>query len=370
MSEHPGKAARRFSRRRVLGGVAACAAVAFAESVPRARAAGKIGGELRMIGWSDYLHPDNIEAFENATGAKLMLEGLDTNRDIYERMKLATGEDGFEIGMTTDFYIKQLIDEGMIQKLDKSRIPNIGNIASAYRNPDYDPNGDYTIPKNVGFEGFIYDKSAITRPMKTWGDFLDAMQNEASGRTTLLDGDEMGLAPLFWARDVSWNTLDENELKDVEARVPGLARHVKAFKDWAEHDISSGAVVLAQVWNGYGRHLLDHVENSNLAHVHPGPRCGVWVENFHIPSTARNLDAAYAWLNFMLDPSRAAMETRFTNFYAPVSGMEKFLPAEHAADVVIFPPADFLAHTERRIRNASYARRMEIFEKFKNAVEM
>jgi spermidine/putrescine transport system substrate-binding protein len=107
-----------------------------------------------------------------------MLEGLDTNRDIYERMKLATREDGFDIGMTTDFYIKQLIDEGMIQKLDKSRIPNIDNIAPAYRNPDYDPDGNYTIPKNVGFEGFIYDKSVITRPMKTWGDFLDAMQNE------------------------------------------------------------------------------------------------------------------------------------------------------------------------------------------------
>jgi spermidine/putrescine transport system substrate-binding protein len=370
MSECSKNSTQGFSRRQVLSGVVACAAATLAGGAPRVGAASKIGGELRMIGWSDYLHPDDIAAFESTTGVKLVLETFDTNRDIYERLKLSNAEDSFDIGMNTDFFIQQLIDEKMIQKLDKARIPSFGNIAPAFAKPDYDPEGAYVVPKSVGYEGFIYDASVITRPMKTWGDFLDAMQDEASGRTTLLDGDEMGSAPLFWAKDISWNTQDEAALKEADDRVTALGKHVKAFKDWPQPELADGSVVLAQVWSGFGRYILDHVPNPHLTYVHPGPRSGVWVDNFHIPSTARNLDAAYAWLNFMLDPKTAEMETQFTNYHAPVSGIEKFLSAKDAQDSVIFPPADFIAHTERRVRNASYPRRMEIHEKFKNAAEM
>lgn len=360
--------AMRLSRRQFLGrSIGATAGLVLSAGV---RAQESERSELVVIGWDDYIDPGNIAAWEAASNSRMRLNGLGTNQEIYGQLKLASAEEGFDVSMSTDFFVKQLIDEKLIQKLDKSLVPNLANIAADFMSPDFDPENVFTVPKSLGYEGYIYDKSAIARPMTSWADFLDAMQNEASGRTTLLDGDEMGLAPLFWSKDISWNTLEEAALKDAEQRVEGLARHVKAFKDWAGHEIGNGSVILAQCWSGYARYVLDTSNNPNLTFVYPTPRSGVWLDCYHIPSSARNLKAAHSWLNFILEPQAAARETMFTHFYSPVRGMETYLDAATAKDPIIFPPADAMKRAERRIRNESYDRRLAIFAKFKAGAEM
>lgn len=361
---------RSLSRRQVLGNGAACATLALGTGLAGARKALAATQELRMIGWGDYINPANIAAWENANDMSLLFDGYDDNQQIYDRLKLTSGDDYFDIGMNTDYFFDQLIREGVIQKLDKSLLPNTVNIPEEFLAPHYDPDNAYTIPKSLGYVGFLYDTAAISRPMKTWGDFLEAMQNEASGRTTLLDSDEMGLAPLFWAKDVSWNTLDELELQDADDRVIGLAKHVKAFKDYAEHDIRNGSVVLAQVWSGYGGRVLRNAGKPNLAYVNPSPRTCKLIDCYHIPTGARNIAGAHSWLNFVLEPATAAKEIEYVNFYAPVKGLEAYIAPAYVGDPVIFPPDDVVKRAEWTMRNASFARRAKIFEKFKNAAEM
>src|ERR1700752_3318971 len=115
---------------------------------------------------------------------------------MYCKLQLTQGNDGYDLGINTDVMIKLLIDKKLIQKLDKSLIPNIGNIRPEFAHPEFDPENAFTVRKSPGSEGFIYDKSVITRPMKSWGDFVEAIQNEGSGRTSLLD-EPLAIAPLF-----------------------------------------------------------------------------------------------------------------------------------------------------------------------------
>lgn len=325
-----------------------------------------VEGQLSMMGWADYIAPENIAAWEQANSSKLVYDNYASNDEMYSKLQLAQGNSGYDLGMNTDFMIKLLIDQKLIQKLDRSLVPNIGNISQDFAHPDFDPENAYTVPKSTGSEGFIYDKSVITRPMKSWGDFLDAVENEASGQTSLLD-DALAIAPLFWSKGLSWNTTDEAAIKDAEQRVETLAKHIKMFNSYPVQDVASGSVTLAQCWNGNAKQAIDASKNENLIFVYPEPMSELWLDSYHLPVGGKSLKAAHSWINYVLDPVVAAKEITYTGFLSPVAGTEKHLDPTVAKHPLIFPPADALKRGERTQRNATYDRRVAILTKFKAA---
>lgn len=322
--------------------------------------------QLSMMGWADYVSPDDITAWQKANNSKLVYDNYASNDEMYSKLQLAQGNSGYDLGMNTDFMIKLLISKGLIQKLDKSLISNIGNIRPEFAHPDFDPDNAYTVPKSTGSEGFIYDKSVIKRPMRSWGDFLEAIENEASGQTSLLD-DPLAIAPIFWSKGLSWNTTEESALKDAEARVATLAKHIKAFNSYPVQEVASGSIILAQCWNGNAKQAIDSSKNPNLEFVYPEPKSELWLDSYHIPTGAKNIKAAHSWINYVLDSQVAAKETTYTGFLSPISGIEKYLDPKVAADPLIFPPADALRRGERTQRNETYDRRVAILTKFKAA---
>ena len=353
-----------LNRRQLLATSAATLFSGYLTSVRFARAA--VEPQLSMMGWADYINPENISAWEAANNSKLVYDNYASNEEMFSKLQLSQGNSGYDVGMNTDFMIKTLIEKGLIQKLDKSQLPNIGNIRPDFANLAYDPGNEYTVPKSAGSQGFIYDKTVITRPMKTWGDFLEAIQNEASGRTSLLD-DPLAAAPIIWSKGESWNTTNEAILKDTEAFVEVLAKHIKQFNSYPVQDVASGSVILAQCWNGNAKQAIDASGNENLVFVYPEPKSEIWLDSYHLPVGGKSLKAAHSWINFILDPTIAAKEIPYTGFLAPVSGTEAHLDAKSASNPLIFPPADALARGERTERNSTYDRRVAILTKFKAA---
>jgi spermidine/putrescine transport system substrate-binding protein len=354
-----------MNRRKFLGTASASLAFGAAAQFRPAFAEG-VEPQLSMMGWADYVSPDDIKNWEATNNSKLVYDNYASNDEMYSKLQLAQGNSGYDLGMNTDFMIKLLIDKNLIQKLDKSLIANIGNIRPEFAHPGFDPDNAYTVPKSTGSEGFIYDKTVVTRPMKSWGDFLDAIQNEASGRASLLD-DPLAIAPIFWSKGLSWNTTEESALKDAEAMVETLAKHIKTFNSYPVQDVASGTVVLAQCWNGNARQAIDASKNENLVFIYPEPKSELWLDSYHLPTGGKNLKAAHSWINFVLDSVVAAKETTYTGFLSPVSGIEAHLDPKVAADPLIFPPADALKRGERTERNETYDRRVAILTKFKAA---
>jgi spermidine/putrescine transport system substrate-binding protein len=353
-----------IDRRTLLG---AASSMAFLGMWPRFDSAfAAVESQLSMMGWADYISPDDVADWEKANNSKLIYDSYASNDEMYSKLQLSQGNSGYDLGMNTDFMIKLLINKKLIQKLDKSLIPNISNIRPEFAHPDFDPENAYTVPKSTGSEGFIYDRSVITRPMKSWGDFLEAVQNEGSGRTSLLD-DALAIAPLFWSKDLSWNTTDEAAIKDAEAKVETLAKHIKTFNSYPVQDVASGSVILAQCWNGNAKQAIDSSKNANLVFVYPEPKSELWLDSYHLPVGGKNLKAAHSWMNFVLDPVIAAREITYTGFLSPVSGTEAHLDVKVASDPLIFPPPDALKRGERTVRNETYDRRVAILTKFKAA---
>jgi spermidine/putrescine transport system substrate-binding protein len=240
------------------------------------------------------------------------------------------------------------------------------HIGAGFAGRDFDPENEYTVPKTWGSQGYVYDSSVIKREMKTWGDFLDAARNEASGQVALLD-DPLAIAPLMWKDGVSWNTTDEAVLNQVEAEAMELAKHIRTFNTYPQQDVASGTVKLAQNWNGYSNLIIESTGNPDLAFEFGAPITEIWLDSYHMPVGGSNPNAAHSWLNHVLDPKVAAMETTYTGYATAVPGSTEYLEESVANNPIIFPSHEIVARGELTQRNESYDRRVEIFTKFKAA---
>lgn len=363
------EAANSPSRRSVLKlGAAAVAAPAIMGGVglPGVARAEEIERLMNIMGWSEYISPENIENWEEKTGARFIFDGYSSNDEMLSKLQLSGGQSGYDLGMNTDFMIPLLISRGLIQKIDKSKVPNMKHLGAGFTGRDFDPDNEYTIPKTWGSQGYVYDKSVIQRQLTSWSDFLDAARNEASGQVALLD-DPLAIAPLMWKDGISWNTTDTEVLDRVEAEALELARHIRTFNTYPQQDVATGTVKLAQNWNGYSNLIIESTDNPNLTFDFGGPITEIWLDSYHMPVGGEHPNAAHSWLNYVLDPEVAARETTYTGYATAVPGSAEYLDESVANNPIIFPSDEVIARGELTQRNESYDRRVAIFTKFKAA---
>ena len=146
--------------------------------------AGK-GGELHIYTWSDYIAPDVLSSFEKALGVKIVVDTFDSNEAMYAKLK--AGGTGYDIIMPSSYQIGQIAKEGMIEKLDPAKIPNVKkNFDSSFASQILDPTFAYSVPYAVTYTGLMYAKGKIPQgaDVSSWA----ILGNPAmKGRISLLD---------------------------------------------------------------------------------------------------------------------------------------------------------------------------------------
>ncbi|MFM9112779.1 MAG: substrate-binding domain-containing protein, partial [Actinomycetota bacterium] len=209
-------------------------------------------GTLAMYTWGDYNDPDLVGALADSTlGVTMKVDYYASNEDLITKLAASNGNSGFDIVVPTGPYVPQMIEKGLIQKLDMSLIPNFSNLDPAYTSQAWDPNNEYSVCKNWGSTGFFYDKTKITRKMETWQDFIDACMDEGSGNCAMIDTAPNFCGMWFWANGINWNTQEAADLDACEKfLVEEFAQHIKAFDSYPSTKLAEGAYSLAMGWNG------------------------------------------------------------------------------------------------------------------------
>src|SRR5690349_2802058 len=100
---------------------------------------------VNVYNWSDYIDPAVIEDFTKATGIKVRYDTFDSNDTL--ETKLLTGKSGYDVVVPTAYFLERQIKAGVFQKLDRSKLSNIGNVWPdiAARLAIYDPGNLYAI---------------------------------------------------------------------------------------------------------------------------------------------------------------------------------------------------------------------------------
>lgn len=376
----PPEAASRISRRLFMGG-AAGAAVAGSTLLSAcgedeaadtsAAPAGEIESELNMFTWGEYNAPKVIKTFETDNDLKFTLDSYNSNEQLIAKLSAAQGTSGYDLIVPTGPFIPALVENELIQELDLSRIKNFGNLEEQYTDQEWDPGNKYSICKDWGTTGYAYDTTKIDREMSTWQDFIDVAMNEASGNVSILDSPDNAVGLWLWANDINWMTEDPDELQQAEDFLVGeLAQHVKAFVSYpGGGDMQNGNFAMVHAWNGDARQgILGADDPDQWKWVFPGPRTEIWMDTYCIPVGAPHPNAAYAWMDYLLQPEVSLLELEYIGYHTGVKDIQPL--AEEAGierlDIVFFSPEQ-VEIMESGVLNSAQDRRVEIYNKFKSA---
>jgi spermidine/putrescine transport system substrate-binding protein len=376
----PPEAAQRISRRLFMGGAAGAAVAgstllsACGEDTATdttAAPAGEIESALNMFTWGEYNSPKVIKTFETDNGLKFTLDSYNSNEQLIAKLSAAKGTSGYDIIVPTGPFIPALVENELVQELDLSRITNFDNLEDEYKDQPWDPGNKYSICKDWGTTGYAYDTTKINKEMTTWQDFIDVAMNEASGNVSILDSPDNAVGLWLWANDINWMTTDTAELDQCEEfLVNELAPHVKAFVSYpGGGDMQNGNFALVHAWNGDARQgILGADSPDQWQWVFPGPRTEIWMDTYAIPVGAPHPNAAYAWMDYLLQPEVSLKELEYIGYNTGVKDIRPL--AEDAGverlDMVFFTPEQ-VAIMESGELNDAQERRVEIYNKFKSA---
>jgi spermidine/putrescine transport system substrate-binding protein len=330
------------TRRQFLAGAGAAGAGAFLAAYGLAPAAGSAapvlarpasGGSLNIYTWPDYFSNKNITGFEKSTGVDIRISTYDDNGVLFSKLNSPAGA-GYDLAIPTSGWVPELVQRGLLQKLDHSKIP-FSTINPGLLNKNYDPHNQYSIPKDWGVMGVIYDPAATGGAIKTWKDFFNAgAKSGVSGKVGLSSSGWETVGAAIWAEGGDWNTTNTKVIERAGKVLVAFAKNVKTFNTYDPTQMAKGTLVLAQCNQSTARAAI--ILNPKLKFVIPGPTSELWVDNYVIPKSAPDVDNAYAFLKYELEPAHQVIDTEFIGYPTAVKNLQKLLPASTKQRSLIF----------------------------------
>jgi len=324
-----------LSRRSALGllGAApatAALAVAFPQAF-RAKAAGT--GQLNIYSWPDYFSVDGLQAYARKTGVTPTISTYDSNETMFAKLNSPAGA-GYDIVIPSSSWVTQLAAKGLLEELDHGRL-NFGSLDPHLLNREYDPGNKYSFPKDWGLLGLVYDPEATGGEIETWEDFFKAGERPAvSGKIRLSVSGWETMGPELWLQGKDWNKVGEADIRAAGNRLKKFAKHVKTFSSLDPNAMANGSIVLAQTHQSGARAAIEL--NPKLKWVVPGPLSELWFDNYAIVKNAPNLDQAYDFLAYQLQPEVQVSETRYIGFPAGLAGLREKIGADVSNADLIF----------------------------------
>ena len=341
------------------------------------RVATKSSGGLNMYTWGAYNDPDIVGSLaEKDLAVKMQVSYYTSNEDLITKLQASKGTSGFDIVVPTGPYIPQMIQNGLLEKFDKSKLPNMVNVDPLYLAQAWDPTNDYSVCKDWGSTGWFYDKTKIKTEIKTWNDFISVCQGEGSKNCSVLDTPANLAGMYFWANGIDWNTEKKEDLDAYEKFiVEDFATHIKAFDSYPSDKIAEGAYSVSMMWNGDARAAFPKIQDAggNIDDWVWGlgsPATELWMDNYCIAAGAPNTDAAHAWIDWILIPEVSIKDLDYHGYNSGLKNMSQLLkdlkPDLKYGDMIFFQDEQVKTmHTQ--VLNTSIDRLVDILNKVKAA---
>jgi putrescine transport system substrate-binding protein len=312
---------------------------------------------LHIYNWSDYIAPNTVPDFQKETGIKVVYDVFDSN-EVLEG-KLMAGSTGFDLVVPSASFLERQLAAGVFQPLDKSKLPNYKNM-----DPDllkmvaqHDPGNKYAIPYLWATTGIGYNVDKVKAvlgkdaPVDSWDLVLkpENLEKLKSCGVSFLD------APAeIYATVLNYLHLDPNSTKASDYTGAAndlllkLRPNIRYFHSSQYiNDLANGDICVAIGWAGDVMQASNRAKEAkngvNVAYSIPKEGALAFFDVFAIPADAKNLDEAYQFLNYLMEPKVIAQISN-TVYYA--SGNKAATPLVNE-DVRnnpgIYPPADVQA---------------------------
>ena len=300
----------------------------------------KYKSTIKVYNWGDYIDQDVIREFEKKHEIRVIYEEFATNEDMY--VKLSAGGADYDVVIPSDYMIERMIDEGMLNKINMANIPNYKYIDERFKNLNFDPKNEYSVPYMWGTVGIIYNTTMVDDIVDSW----DILWNEKySKEIFMLDSQRDSLMVALKLLGYSINTRNISELEEARDLLIAQKPLVLAYVgDEVKDKMIGNEGALAVVWSGDAVYMMD--ENPDLEYVIPKEGTNLWFDSMVIPASSKNKEGAELFINYMLDPEVAFMNADYIGYATPHIEARKMLDEELTSDRTFYPEPEDLVKTE------------------------
>lgn len=251
--------------------------------------------EINIFTWTEYVPADIIDCFGLVYGVKVNVDYFSSNEELYTKMSFGADVNPYDVIHPSDYMIGVLIREGILAKLDQSKLPNKKNL-NAELISAYGDTLDYLVPYQMGTQAIVYNSETVSNPPNSWADLWNP---DYEGRIVSVDDNRVviGMALLTLGYDI--NTTDEAQLEEAKQKLLELMPNIRVFdSDSPKTPLVAGDVDLGIVWNGEA--FLAQQENPAFKYVFPEEGSIIFFDGMSIPVNAPHPDVSYAWFNYLL----------------------------------------------------------------------
>lgn len=252
--------------------------------------------KLYIYNWTYYTPDEVIKGFEEKYNVEVVYDEFASNEEMFAKLK--AGGTGYDITFPSADYTSIMIKEGMLEKIDKTLIPNFKNIdPDLIAGIEYDKNCEYSVPYMKGASGIAVNKKFVKDYKKDMSIYLNP---ELKGRMTLLDDmrEVMGLA--LKANGYSVNSVNPMELETAKNLVLKWRENILKFD--AESFGKGFAAGEFWVVQGYEENILSEVDESEKADVDffiPETGGPYYIDSMVILKGSKNRDLAHKFINYI-----------------------------------------------------------------------
>lgn len=301
---------------------------------------------LTVSNWDGYMAADAIDNFNSESGHEAELVLHATNEEIMGKLIASKGV-GYDVVFVSSPFAEVLNNLGLAETLDHSKLPNIGNLYAEAATLEHDPGNTFSVPYAWGTTGLCYRSDLVDAP-SSWNDLLKPSEDVA-GKTTMLATDRWLLAAGQLALGYSVNETDADKMAEVRDLLIEAKRTLLAYDDTTFYaKLVSGEAELVHAWDGWCNYGIG--ENADIKYMIPEEGSDLWVDTMVILKASENKDAAYAFVNYILDAENHRWAAENILYKVP---NEAAMSGVDAGLIETFPnmgmkPADMLAFEQLR----------------------
>lgn len=299
----------------------------------------KTGGTLNLYTWEGMFPQEVLDAFTEETGITINYNNFDFDETMLAKLEAAKGGD-YDLVIADDYIIKTTIEEGLAQKLDKTKLKNYANINPLYQGQFYDINNEYTVPYGAGVQTIVYDPSLVDVDIRGYADLFDPSLKNSVGTIAnyrVINGIALKVM------GESYNTEDTSVIKAAGAKMLELAPNIRLIKDdLLQDDLISGEISAAVMYTS--QVTMAKMAKPELKVVYPAEGIGFGIMANFIPAKAPNAEAAYAFMDYILRPEVSAKCFEWLGYYCTNKAAEQFISAEYKEYLTL--PNDFSGDME------------------------
>ncbi len=303
---------------------------------------------INVYSWGEFISDgseNNLDVnkeFTKKTGIKVNYNTFQNNEELFA--KLSGGGADYDIIIPSDYMVSKLIENNMLEKLDFSNIPNYKFISEDFKNLNFDPKNEYSVPYMWGMVGIFYNKNEVKEKEEkiTWDILWD---EKYKGKILMFDNARDSFAISLLRLGYPINVPDAEKWRKAADELLIQKPLVQAYvMDQIFNKMQNHEAYLAPYYAGDAATIMRN--NPEVGFVIPKSGSIRFVDSLCIPRGSLRKRQAEEYINFLCETKIALANVQHTGYSTPHTEAYKYLDEYVRNNEVFYPNKKVLSKSQ------------------------